>query len=157
MGLCNFANEPYHRWKLGQLRAGSTIQFQRVSFEEAKDLFRAQERFFHGLQVSMQFSSSLPPSFPQFQTTDHHVDPRLHERPSELSRPISVIFRQAGDSAILVEFGDMDLDFTIRARIHAFETEVRKRSLPGVWFLAPCIRSTMVCYSSASSLCLPKY
>ncbi|OJT05231.1 hypothetical protein TRAPUB_3969 [Trametes pubescens] len=36
------------------------------------------------------------------------------------------------------------LDFAIRARIHAFETEVRNRAIPGVWFLAPCIRSTMV-------------
>ncbi|PIL26818.1 hypothetical protein GSI_11079 [Ganoderma sinense ZZ0214-1] len=131
-------------WKLGQLRAGSTIRFQRVSFEEARDLYRTQERFFQGLQVSIQFSSSLPPSLPLFQTTDRHIDPRLHERPSDLSRSISMVFRQAGDSAILVEFGDMDLDFTIRARIHAFETAVRKRSLPGVWFLAPCIRSTMV-------------
>lgn len=38
----------------------------------------------------------------------------------------------------------MTLDFAIRARIHAFETEVRKRAISGVWFLAPCIRSTMV-------------
>lgn len=44
----------------------------------------------------------------------------------------------------MVEFGTMTLDFAIRARIHAFETEVRKRAIPGVWFLAPCIRSTMV-------------
>ena len=38
----------------------------------------------------------------------------------------------------------MTLDFTIRARIHAFETELRKSNIPGIRELAPCIRSTMV-------------
>ena len=123
----------YHnRWKLGQLRAGSTIRFQRVTFDEARDLYRAQENFFRGLQVSIEFSSPFPPSLPLFQTSDGHVDPRLHETPPSLSRRSSVVFRQGGDSAILVEFGDMELDFAIRARIHAFETEVRKRATPGV-------------------------
>ncbi|KAM5536440.1 hypothetical protein V8D89_009876 [Ganoderma adspersum] len=144
MGGYVCADGLYDRWKLGQLRAGSTIQFQRVSFEEARDLYQAQERFFRGLQVSIEFSSPLPPSLPPFETTDDHIDPRLHEIPHALSTPSSVVFRQAGDSAILVEFGDMELDFAIRARIHAFESEVRKRAIPGVWFLAPCIRSTMV-------------
>ena len=131
----------YDRWKLGQLRAGSTIRFQRVTFDEARDLYRAQENFFRGLQVSIEFSSPFPPSLPLFQTSDGHVDPRLHETPPALSRRSSVVFRQAGDSAILAEFGDMELDFAIRARIHAFEKEVRKCATPGVWFLAPCIRS----------------
>ncbi|KAI0794783.1 biotin carboxylase C-terminal domain-containing protein [Fomes fomentarius] len=49
-----------------------------------------------------------------------------------------------GDSAILVEFGKMQLDFAVQVRIHAFEAEVRRRVIPGIWFLAPCIRSTMV-------------
>lgn len=38
----------------------------------------------------------------------------------------------------------MRLDFGIRARIHAFETEVHKRKIPGITSLAPCIRSIMV-------------
>ena len=145
MHLGELTDCTYHdRWKLGQLRAGSTIRFQRVTFKEAQDLYRAQENFFRGLQVSIEFSSSFPPSLPLFQTSDGHIDPRLHETPPSLPRRSSVVFRQAGDSAILVEFGDMELDFVIRAQIHAFETEVRKRATPGVWFLAPCIRSTMV-------------
>lgn len=51
---------------------------------------------------------------------------------------------QAGDSAILVEYGDMHLDFVLRARVHALESEVRKSSIHGIWVFAPCIRSTMV-------------
>ena len=51
---------------------------------------------------------------------------------------------QAGDSAILVEFGELDLDVVSRARVHAFETALRTQALDGIWALTPCIRSTMV-------------
>lgn len=54
------------------------------------------------------------------------------------------IIRQAGDSAILVEYGDWILDFNLRARIHAFEQSLQKRDIRGVWAMSPCIRSTMV-------------
>lgn len=39
----------------------------------------------------------------------------------------------------------MTLDFTVRARIHGFETAARQLHLPGIIEFAPCIRSTMVC------------
>lgn len=39
----------------------------------------------------------------------------------------------------------MHLDFVLRARIHALESEVRRREVSGIWAFAPCIRSTMVC------------
>ena len=38
----------------------------------------------------------------------------------------------------------MTLDLTARARIHAFETQIRDAQVPGIVELAPCIRSTMV-------------
>ncbi len=36
-------------------------------------------------------------------------------------------FFEAGDSAILVEFGAMKLDVFMRARIHAFQVNVQQR------------------------------
>ncbi len=56
-----------------------------------------------------------------------------------------------GDSAILVEFGKMQLDFAVQVQIHAFEAEVRRRVIHGIWFLAPSIRSTMVSDISPST------
>ena len=48
---------------------------------------------------------------------------------------------KAGDCAILVEYGQMKLDFDLRARAHALESETRKRQVDDV---ALCIGSTMV-------------
>lgn len=51
---------------------------------------------------------------------------------------------QAGDSAILIEYGPMCLDLTMRARIHAFELTVKKQNIGAIKKFCPCIRSTMV-------------
>ncbi|PSR81273.1 hypothetical protein PHLCEN_2v6433 [Hermanssonia centrifuga] len=67
------------------------------------------------------------------------------KRPKVVFRERS--FHKAGDSAILVEYGDLILDFELRARIHAFETELQRRDVPGIWTTSPCIRSTMVRYN----------
>ncbi len=53
-------------------------------------------------------------------------------------------FFEAGDSAILVEFGAMKLDVFVRARIHAFQVNVQAKSIPGIGVLCPCIRSILV-------------
>ena len=54
-------------------------------------------------------------------------------------------FPQAGDSAILIEYGEMTLDFAVRARIHALEMAIKDLQVDGIQEFAPCIRSTMVC------------
>ncbi len=128
-------------WKLGQLKAGNTVRFKRISYGQATALHREQESFLEKLAES----SSTPPLPLDTSLEDTDIDPRLHVvHPEPHTRRPGVVFRQAGDSAILVEFGEMQLDFAVRARIHAFEAEVRRRAIPGIWFLAPCIRSTMV-------------
>lgn len=78
-------------------------------------------------------------------------DPKLRVIPAKGARP-RVIFRQAGDSAILVEYGELLLDFHQRARIHAFESELRRQELRGVWTMSPCIRSTLVSLVVATSV-----
>lgn len=51
---------------------------------------------------------------------------------------------KAGDSAILVEFGKMSLDLTVRAHIQAFLLAIGAAKIPGVSKLCPCIRSILV-------------
>ena len=106
-------------------------------------LYKDQERLVKALAAPS--SDDLPALSLGADFEDTDIDPRLHVvPPDDVSKRPGVVFRQAGDSAILVEFGEMALDFAIRARIHAFETEVKQRGVPGIWSLAPCIRSTMV-------------
>ncbi|TFK80957.1 urea carboxylase [Polyporus arcularius HHB13444] len=141
--LCACTVASAELWKLGQLRAGNTVQFKRISHDQAMSLYKDQEQLLDTLADPPSTGLPSPPASANLE--DLNIDPRLYTVPPDAStKHPGVVFRQAGDSAILVEFGNMVLDFAIRARIHAFETEVRKPGMPGIWSLAPCIRSTMV-------------
>ncbi|THG95497.1 hypothetical protein EW026_g6172 [Hermanssonia centrifuga] len=140
--LCTVASAEL--WKLGQLRPGNTLQFKRISYTDSIKLYSAVEDYFTPGSNSAALSSFL--QIPVYEDSPH--DPKLHVIPAEMdSKRPKVVFREAGDSAILVEYGDLILDFELRARIHAFETELQRRDVPGIWTTSPCIRSTMVRYN----------
>lgn len=96
-------------------------------------------------QISLPKSMMADVPSPLFTTKfdDTPEDPKLQVLAARNERP-QVVFRQAGDSAILVEYGEPLLDFYVRARVQAFERELAARKVAGVWSMAPCIRSTMV-------------
>ncbi|KAK7690310.1 hypothetical protein QCA50_006967 [Cerrena zonata] len=135
------------QWKLGQLRPGHRLQFKRIAYNDAMKLQEHTNKWLETvLALSSGFNAS-PVGLLSFNPSDDNFsrDPKLHTIPAIDLKP-KVVFRQAGDSAILVEYGDMTLDFAVRARIHGLETALRKLELAGIKELAPCIRSTMVHY-----------
>ncbi|KAG2155228.1 allophanate hydrolase subunit 2-domain-containing protein [Suillus bovinus] len=146
--LCTVATG--ERWKLGQLSPGSTVTFRKISWQDAQACMRAQLKWIEAVQAVVAGCQ------PDMDFADGALESRelsgiLHRNLPGSLRPV-VTFRQAGDSAILVEYGDMHLDFVLRARIHALESEVRKRKIKGMWTFAPCIRSTM-CHYDPSVIC----
>ncbi|KAI0028655.1 urea carboxylase [Vararia minispora EC-137] len=133
-------------WKLGQLHPGCTIRLQRISWASAKNLLDERDRWLGAVQEYMQGSS--PRAAPSLMAYAVHEDEAILD---SMLRFVTVeghpaaVFRQAGDSAILVEYGTMKLDFSVRARIHAFESIVESQNVRGIIGFGPCIRSTM-CY-----------
>ncbi|KAJ7810720.1 allophanate hydrolase subunit 2-domain-containing protein [Mycena olivaceomarginata] len=130
--LCTVASAEL--WKLGQLSAGCTIEFRRISWVNAMLLHSRNESWLehmgrdeagpeHGLQLF----------------ADQPQNPKLFV----VSGFPSVVLRQAGDSAILVEYGEMTLEFSLRARVHAFEAILKQLNIPGLLAFCPCVRSTM--------------
>ncbi|KAG6373685.1 allophanate hydrolase subunit 2-domain-containing protein [Boletus reticuloceps] len=133
------------RWKLGQLSPGGTVQFKRISWAEAQIGAQTARAWIEDVRLAVSGSAVPPRAEHGFQSeTTGHLTTILQKimPPAGSPRPV-VAFRQAGDSAILVEYGQMKLDFDLRARVHALETEARKRDFNGIWSFAPCIRSTM--------------
>ena len=55
-----------------------------------------------------------------------------------------VVVRRAGDEDILVEFGEMKLDFELRLRVQALRDALEAQRIPGVVDLTPGIRSLQV-------------
>jgi urea carboxylase len=130
-------------WKLGQLKPGARVRFVRVSQAWAAAHEAAADEALSTFEV--------PPV------------PRLHLRAKEQPRPfaepvlhriapapgqLEVVYRQAGDRYLLVEYGPLVLDLNLRFRVHALMTWVQSRRLPGIVDLTPGIRSLQVHFDS---------
>lgn len=79
------------------------------------------------------------------------------ERPASISDAIAamiperngqprVIYRLAGDSYILVEYGEMILDLNFRFRVHFLEMALRNQQPDGLLEMVPGVRSLLVKY-----------
>lgn len=126
------------RWKLGQLRAGDTLCFRRVTLDDAVAALQAQDRFVETFEA---------PPVP----SDTHApldSPVLRSLPASPGRPALVI-RRAGDRYLLVELGELQLDIALRMRIHGLYAALSGRALPGVIDLTPGIRSLQVHFDPA--------
>jgi len=89
-------------WKMGQLKAGDKVRFQRAD-----------------------------------------------DDPAILSKTGDVVIRRAGDEDILIEFGEMKLDFELRLRVQALRDALARAAVPGIIDLTPGIRSLQVHFDSA--------
>jgi urea carboxylase len=113
------------RWKLGQLRPGDTVRFVRVDDGTAAVL-RGSRRH----SVALIGAAGDEPR-------DNGV---LHRRASTDSGP-EVTYRRSGDDNLLIEYGPMALDLSLRMRIHALASRIADENLSGVIDLTPGIRS----------------
>ena len=125
-------------WKLGQLRPGNTVRFRPLTRAEAAALEAAQTHSIERLEPDRTQPS------PRIAATEA---PILGHLPPT-SAQVEVVYRQAGDKYLLVEYGPPVLDLTLRFRVHALMQWLEAQRLPGIVDLTPGIRSLQVHYES---------
>ena len=130
-------------WKIGQVKPGDRIRFQRIDFDEALALQKAQDRAIETLTPIPKPGGARVLHRPQG-TVSECV---LAELPPEGSRP-AVAYRQAGDTYILLEYGPMVLDLRLRLRIYALMQALHADPVPGILELSPGVRSLQIHYDS---------
>jgi urea carboxylase len=119
-------------WKMGQLKPGDTVRFASWSWTAAAQRELAQDQTIATLQAQL-----LTP------ITSQRTTPILAAHPQT-----QVVYRQAGDKYLLVEYGDLLLDLNLRFRAHVL-MEWLKVNLPaGVIDLTPGMRSLQIHYDS---------
>ena len=134
-------------WKMGQLKAGDTIQFIRLSQAEAAALEAAQNSLVAKIgsdDIAAQVNTRRPN--PNIKTIDSH-SPILAET-AKTANQIKVVYRQAGDKNLLVEYGELMFDLNLRFRVHALMLWLELQKIQGVIDLTPGIRSIQVHYDS---------
>ncbi len=117
-------------WKLGQLRAGDTVRFTRVSNRQAEQMERE-------LDVAIDsLSGTLPKPGKDV------------GEPAILHSTSTAVYRAAGDRYLLIEIGDNELNLDLRVRVHALERLFRQARLRGIIDITPGIRSLQIHYDS---------
>ncbi|MDU0353949.1 urea carboxylase [Paraglaciecola aquimarina] len=136
--VCPFTVISADLWKLGQFKAGDKVRFEVVDLAAAQQLEQAQ---------NTQLQALTP------QACDYQAvavsSPILDRLITEDGEP-DLVFRQAGDKFLLVEYGDLVLDLALRARVQALLTSVEAENIQGVLELTPGIRSLQVHFDNQS-------
>jgi urea carboxylase len=131
-------------WKVGQLRPGDKVRFRRLTLAQARALEAEQDAAIETLQPTR---STLVLS----EQDAREVSAILAKQAGLDSMP-SVVYRQAGDKYLLIEYGPLMLDLNLRFRVHALMTwvqDLRSRGiLPGIFDLTPGIRSLQIHFDS---------
>ena len=130
-------------WKVGQVKPGDRIRFYPISVEDAVARENAMDRSVDTLQTT-----ALPEfAMPSLADRDGVSATGLVSLPATFSTP-AIVYRQAGDNYILIEYGENVLDLALRLRVHVLMEQLRERAHPGIKELSPGVRSLQVRYDS---------
>ncbi|MPM23542.1 D-alanine--D-alanine ligase [bioreactor metagenome] len=119
-------------WQLGQLKAGDKVRFTPVDIPTARMLADARNAE----------TQQLSPATVNWKTATL-ASPIVLELGTGNKR---LVARLSGDTHLLLEIGDAELDLVLRFRAHALMQAVEALALPGVIDLTPGIRSLQVHY-----------
>jgi urea carboxylase len=128
-------------WKIGQVKPNDWIRFFPITFDQALTLEQDQDNSLSTLTPS---AACIPLSLSLLKT----FKCILMELPETVTRP-SIIYRQAGDHYILIEYGQNHLDLRYRFRVHFLMEELRNlHPVSGILELAPGVRSLQIRYDN---------
>jgi urea carboxylase len=134
--VCPFVVITADLWKLGQLAPGDSVRFESVDDTVASEAQLTQQAFVAGL-------ANVPPA--RRIRIEKPAAAILDSRDARVTQP-KVVYHRQGDSSVLVEYGEMVLDLTLRFRVHALMLEIERLGLPGVIDVTPGIRSLQIHY-----------
>ncbi|MEA2154959.1 MAG: urea carboxylase [Solirubrobacteraceae bacterium] len=118
-------------WRLGQVRAGDAVTLEPVDPAHAAGL---------QAQAEAQIAGAADPPVPPARAA---VPAVILDAPRDGSGG-PVTFRRAGESALLVEFGEPVLDLRSRVRAHLLQEALFEHAPAGVLDLTPGVRSLHV-------------
>ncbi len=137
-------------WKMGQLKAGDKIRFKQINQLDAVELELAQNKAIASLNNQNLSQNSI--ETPALQTNNHAGNSPVLLASLDSANQTKVVYRQAGDKNLLVEYGELVLDIHLRFRVHALmqwlQKKIVSKALVGVIDLTPGIRSLQVHYDS---------
>ncbi|MCV9878969.1 urea carboxylase [Brenneria izbisi] len=119
-------------WQLGQLKAGDKVRFTPVSIATARQLAMAQKTEYRELRAV------CPDWHPQTRQSPVVFDDGLGNQ--------RLVARLSGDTYLLLELGEPELDLTLRLRAHVLMQMLQTDDIDGIIDITPGIRSLQIHY-----------
>ncbi|ODV63810.1 bifunctional urea carboxylase/allophanate hydrolase [Ascoidea rubescens DSM 1968] len=126
-------------WKIGQVKPGDLVRFVPISYDTARKLKETQDKCIEDLSGKL-------PTLNKDNVLSKPENPVLAELPATNKNP-RVIYRQAGDHYILVEYGVNELDLNLSYRINRLTNMVEQNKTVGIVELSQGVRSVLVEYN----------
>jgi urea carboxylase len=143
--VCPFVVIAADLWKIGQLAPGDRVCFESVSEATASEAERAQDELIrHPSELTPGGSTRILGRATHLPAKDSAAA-IVGTFAARGTRP-KVVYRRQGDHHLLVEYGEMLLDVTLRLRVHALMLELECLALSGIIDITPGIRSLQVHY-----------
>lgn len=136
--VCQAVIAEAEMWKIGQVKPGDFIQFVPISYKDAKELKHSQDKVIETLEGELPSIASKVLTKPE--------NPIIAEHKPNTKAP-SVVYRQAGDRYILVEYGENTLDLNLSYRIHKLINMVHENNTPGIVEMSQGVRSVLIEYN----------
>jgi urea carboxylase len=132
--VCPFVVIAADLWKLGQLAPGDSVHFEQLDETAAREAQQLQDTLVarpNGLRWTQRIRLR------------GSTKALLEVHPARGTRP-KIVYRRQGDANLLIEYGEMALDLTLRLRVHALMLELERSSLAGVIDVTPGVRSVQI-------------
>ena len=137
--ICPLTIASAELWKIGQLCPNDQISFHLIDFEHAQSLALARQ-----VAVTNLYAAGvLPDKHPQA-APGSAILARLPERDDGPK----MVVRQAGDTHLLIEYGQPEYQIALRLRVEALMSALLSNAQEGVQALVPGVRSLLVRYDN---------
>ena len=120
-------------WKIGQVKPGDLIKFVPITFDEAIELKKWQDKVIDGLV------DTAPLTIVEDALIRSEIaksSPVLYHHEASATFP-KVVYRQAGDRYILVEYGENIMDLNLSYRVYKLTEAVFGNNTKGVVEMSP--------------------
>lgn len=127
-------------WKIGQVKPGDLIKFVPITFDEAIELKKWQDKVIDGLV------DTAPLTIVEDALIRSEIaksSPVLYHHEASATFP-KVVYRQAGDRYILVEYGENIMDLNLSYRVYKLTEAVFGNNTKGVVEMSPGVRSVLI-------------
>lgn len=142
-------------WKMGQLKAGDKIRFKQLNQHQAAEMELAQNNAILAIN-NIDIKTPATIKYDALPANIHAGYSPVLVASAETQDKIKVVYRQAGDKNLLVEYGELVLDIALRFRVHALmqwleshiEKQIKNQQFCAIIDLTPGIRSLQIHYDS---------